>query len=329
MAPNKNKKSKSKERDVAPLLKSVTVEKIDETVKAAAAAAASGKPIPVDSDSDDAASTGAGKTFSISFTSGETYEVHVPQDVLQEDWGGVKELRGRVVALANLYARKQKRKIILSLPRVRSLKELLAVRIFDGLNYDLAKGHAGDEGTNLANTNIRWLLVNQWRSLAKRGYISEGDVEKAAAGVLIYDAHPFAMTWKGDDGNPLAPDDQMIEMCGGVKEAEEMMLLYISYLSALMGTWCKAFGKLAPVVTYGEYARLLGPMLGGVAEVVAQAMHPTAGFLLMKVPSKVRLKLDKHIRGTDRALETIARLQGIELLWGEIKYWPVWKSISR
>ena len=45
-------------------------------------------------------------------------------------------------------------------------------------------------------------------------------------------------------------------MCGGVKEAEEMMLLYISYLSALMGTWCKAYGKRAPVVTYGEYARL-------------------------------------------------------------------------
>ena len=328
MAPNKNKKSKSKERDVAPLLKNVTVEKIDETVKAAAATAARGKPIPVDSDSDDAASTGAGKTFSISFTSGETYEVHVPQDVLQEDWGGVKELRGRVVALANLYARKQKRKIILSLPRVRSLKELLAVRIFDGLNYDLAKGHAGDEGTNLANTNIRWLLVNQWRSLAKRGYISEGDVEKAAAGVLIYDAHPFAMTWKGDDGNPLAPDDQMIEMCGGVKEAEEMMLLYISYLSALMGTWCKAFGRRAPVVTFGEYAERLGAMLGDVADVVGRAIHPTAGFIFMRAPSR-KLKLDKHMRGTDRALEAIARIQDIELLRGEIKYWPVWTSTSR
>ena len=298
-------------------------------MKAAAATAVRGKPIPVDSDSDDAASTGAGKTFSISFTSGETYEVHVPQDVLQEDWGGVKELRGRVVALANLYARKQKRKIILSLPRVRSLKELLAVRIFDGLNYDLAKGHAGDEGTNLANTNIRWLLVNQWRSLAKRGYISEGDVEKAAAGVLIYDAHPFAMTWKGDDGNPLAPDDQMIEMCGGVKEAEEMMLLYISYLSALMGTWCKAFGKLAPVVTFGEYAERLGAMLGDVADVVGRAIHPTAGFIFMRDPSKAQLKLDKHMRGTDRALEAIARIQDIELLRGEIKYWPVWTSTSR
>ena len=56
--PQNKKKSRSKERDVAPLLKGVTVEKIDETVKAAAAAAAaSGKPIPVDSDSDDAAST--------------------------------------------------------------------------------------------------------------------------------------------------------------------------------------------------------------------------------------------------------------------------------
>ena len=80
--PQNNKKKSTSKRNVAPLLKSVTVEKIDETVKAAAATAARGKPIPVDSDSDDAASTGAGKTFSISFTSGETYEVHVPQDVL-------------------------------------------------------------------------------------------------------------------------------------------------------------------------------------------------------------------------------------------------------
>ena len=328
MAPNKNKKSKSKERDVAPLLKGVTVTKIDETVKAAAAAAASGKPIPVDSDSDDAAPTGAGKTFSISFSSGETYEVHVPADVLEEDWDGVEALRARVRALADLYARKQKRKIVLSLPRVHSLKELLAVRIFSAMNYDLAKGHPGDEGTNLANTNVRWLLERGWRSLAKRGMICEGDVEKAAVGVVIIDAHPFAMAWKGDNGKPLEPDDQMIEMCGGVKEAEEMMLLYISYLSALMGTWCKAFGKRAPVVTFGEYAERLGAMLGDVADVVGRAMHPTAGFIFMRAPSR-KLKLDKHLRGTDRALEAIARIQGIELLQGEIKYWPVWKSTSR
>ena len=328
MAPAKKKSSKSKKRNVAPLLKGVTVEKIDETVRDAAAAA-SGKPIPVDSDSDDAASTGAGKTFSISFPSGETYEVQVPADVLRADWGGVEALRARVVALTDLYARKQKRKIVLSLPRARSLKELLAVRIFDGLNYDLAKGHAGDEGTNLANTNIRWILEHVWRSLAKRGYISEGDVEKAADGVVIIDAHPFAMAWKGDNGKPLEPDDQMIEMCGGVKEAEEMMLRYVSYLSALMGTWCKAFGKRAPVVTFGEYAERLGAMLGDVADVVGRAIHPTAGFIFMSDPSKAHLKLDKHIRGTDRALEAIARIQDIELLRGEIKYWPVWKSISR
>ena len=167
MAPAKKKSSKSKKRNVAPLLKGVTVEKIDETVKAAAADAASGKPIPVDSDSDDAASTGAGKTFSISFSSGDTYEVHVPADVLQADWGGVEELRARVRALTDLYARKQKRKIVLSLPRVRSLNGLLAVRIFDGLNYDLAKGHAGDEGTNLANTTCDpGARAARWRSAA-------------------------------------------------------------------------------------------------------------------------------------------------------------------
>ena len=120
----------------------------------------------------------------------------------------------------------------------------------------------------------------------------------------------------------------MIEMCGGVKEAEEMMLLYISYLSALMGTWCKAFGKRAPVVTFGEYAQRFGAMLGDVADVVGRAMHPTAGFIFMRAPSR-KLKLDKHLRGTDRALEAIARIQGIELLQGEIKYWPVWKSTSR
>ena len=57
MGPAKKKSSKSKERNVAPLLKGVTVEKIDETVKAAAAASTNGVPIPVDSDSDDAAST--------------------------------------------------------------------------------------------------------------------------------------------------------------------------------------------------------------------------------------------------------------------------------
>ena len=69
-------------------------------------------------------------------------------------------------------------------------------------------------------------------------------------------------------------------------------------------------------------------MLGGVAEVVAQAMHPTAGFIFMRAPSR-KLKLDKHMRGTDRALEAIARIQDIELLRGEIKYWPVWTSTSR
>ena len=120
----------------------------------------------------------------------------------------------------------------------------------------------------------------------------------------------------------------MIEICGGVKEAEEMMLLYVSYLSALMGTWCKAYGKRAPLVTYGEYARFLGAMLGDVADAVGRAMHPTAGFIFMRAPSR-KLKLDKHLRGTDRALEAIARIQGIELLQGEIKYWPVWKSTSR
>jgi hypothetical protein len=170
--------------------------------------------------------------------------------------------------------------------------------------------------------------VHQWRSLAKRGYISEGDVEKAAAGVLFYDAHPFAMTWKDDDGKPLEPDDQMIEMCGGVKQAEEMMLLYISYLSALMGTWCKAFGKRAPVVTFGEYAERLGAMLGDVADVVGRAIYPTAGFIFMKKPSR-KLKLDKHMRGTDRALEAIARIQDIDLLRDKIEYWAVWKSTSR
>ena len=104
------------------------------------------------------------------------------------------------------------------------------------------------------------------------------------------------------------------------------MLLYISYLSAMMGTWCKAFGKRAPVVTFGEYAERLGAMLGDVADVVGRAIHPTAGFIFMSDPSKAHLKLDKHIRGTDRALEAIARIQDIELLRGEIKYWPVWKS---
>ena len=156
------------------------------------------------------ASTTAGGALPISrpcnetfkLPSGETVPLATPKAQLDEWWAESQDLVREMSVLVDGFNKKHGREeAVLSLPRVETMGDLLDVKRWVLMNYDVWYRHCADLMTNEGNVSASQALSGFWHMCADFDIIARDSAEAIAAGHKVMDVFCLAQMTKRDGAN--------------------------------------------------------------------------------------------------------------------------------
>ena len=215
--------------------------------------------------------------------------------------------------------------------RITSLEQLLLLQLINFLCYDpLVKAHPLDGKTLLSNICVVKVQGKGKKSFywscEKRDMLATGDAAKATENVLAVDALPVLLPTK-EDGVSTRPASKFIEICGGAKKARALLQLHVARIALMCRIWELAHGKPLAVASWGENARALVALLGGLVRVLGHHMHPARALMIYQKNWNA-LDYVKHIQGSDECLTAVARELGMTVTGADGKIW-YWRGLYK
>ena len=134
--------------------------------------------------------------------SGETVPLATPLPQLRELWAESQDLVREMSVLVDGFNKKHGREeAVLSLPRVETQGDLLDVRRWVLMNYDVWYQHCADLMTNEGNVSASQALSGFWHMCADFDIITRDSAEAIAAGHKVMDVFCLAQMTKRDGVN--------------------------------------------------------------------------------------------------------------------------------
>ena len=265
------------------------------------------------------------ETFTFTFPSGKKVPLSTSLAVLRADFALSEGKRQEMIDVVKGFNETHgQEEAMLSLPRVQTLGDLLAVERWCVMNYDVWNGHCADHMTNEKNVSVAKALRGFWDICADSKIISHEAAAAIAAGHTVMDVFCLSQKTKSG-GKDLEHEGEFERLCCGADGAKRLLDLHHKRCALLLKIQQAAFGKKCGAVAFGENTRSYVELLErkGLVENLGGVMHPSCWQLLQfdiaarlaaGKPVPGGLDRDKHFLGADKAFGAVIKHAGVDLL---------------